>query len=114
MDRIRAYKTLGGTTRDPADRRARCLYLKAKARPLVDDIWRLMDLTREEGFAGISAKQVNLLIALLGKVQIISRHSSRYRLPPGRRCVTASLLAALGSQRELAVNGPRCSYDSAN
>jgi len=54
---------------DQADRRARRLYLKAKARPLVDYIWQLMDLTREEGFAGISAKQVRLLIASLGKVR---------------------------------------------
>ena len=54
---------------DPADRRARCLYLKGNARPLVGNIWRLMDLTHREGFAGISAKQVDLLIALLGKVR---------------------------------------------
>jgi hypothetical protein len=31
---------------DPADRRARRLYLKAKAKPLVDDIWHLVELTR--------------------------------------------------------------------
>src|ERR1700722_8384864 len=42
---------------DRADRRARCVYLKAKALPLVDEIWRLGDLTREEAFLGVPKKQ---------------------------------------------------------
>jgi DNA-binding MarR family transcriptional regulator len=54
---------------DPADRRARCLYLKAKAKPLVDDIWQLVELTRREAFAGMPKKQAGLLVSLLGKVQ---------------------------------------------
>jgi MarR family transcriptional regulator for hemolysin len=54
---------------DPADRRARRLYLKIEGKPLVDDIWRLVDLTRQEAFAGIPKKQANLLITLLEKVQ---------------------------------------------
>jgi MarR family transcriptional regulator, transcriptional regulator for hemolysin len=54
---------------DPADRRARRLYLKAEGKPLVDDIWRLVDLTRQEAFAGIPKKQAELLITLLEKVQ---------------------------------------------
>ena len=33
---------------DPADRRARRLYLTAKAKPLLDEIWRLAELTRAE------------------------------------------------------------------
>jgi MarR family transcriptional regulator for hemolysin len=54
---------------DPADRRARRLYLKAKGKPLVDDIWHLADLTRREAFAGIPRKHADLLIELLEKIQ---------------------------------------------
>jgi DNA-binding MarR family transcriptional regulator len=54
---------------DPADRRARRLYLKPKGKPLVDDIWHLVDLTRREAFAGISRKHSDLMIELLEKIQ---------------------------------------------
>jgi MarR family transcriptional regulator for hemolysin len=54
---------------DPADRRARRLYLEAKGRPLVDDIWHLVALTRREAFAGIPKKHADLMIELLEKVQ---------------------------------------------
>jgi DNA-binding MarR family transcriptional regulator len=54
---------------DPADRRARCLYLKDKAKPLLDDIWRLSDVTRCEAFAGVTRQRADLLIALLDKVR---------------------------------------------
>jgi MarR family transcriptional regulator, transcriptional regulator for hemolysin len=54
---------------DTADRRARCIYLKAKAKPLVDDIWKLGDLIREEAFLGIPKKQASVLIALLDQVR---------------------------------------------
>src|SRR6266851_4092841 len=42
---------------DPADRRARCLYLTAKAKPLLDEVWRLSDTTRAEVFDGIGKQQ---------------------------------------------------------
>jgi DNA-binding MarR family transcriptional regulator len=54
---------------DSADRRARYVYLKAKAKPLVDDIWKLADLTREEAFLGVPSKQARVLIALLDQVR---------------------------------------------
>jgi MarR family transcriptional regulator for hemolysin len=54
---------------DPADRRARRLYLKPQGRPLVDDIWHLVDLTRREAFAGIPRKHADLMIELLEKIQ---------------------------------------------
>jgi MarR family transcriptional regulator, transcriptional regulator for hemolysin len=38
---------------DPADRRARCLYLTAKARPVLNAIWRLAEEVREELFADV-------------------------------------------------------------
>jgi DNA-binding PadR family transcriptional regulator len=39
---------------DPGDRRARRLYLTAKAKPLLDEIWHLAEQTRAETFAGVS------------------------------------------------------------
>jgi len=65
---------------DPADRRARCLYLKAKAKPLVDEIWHLVELTRREALAGIPKKQADLLISVLEKIQ--GNLVSLQRLPP--------------------------------
>src|SRR5580700_3064375 len=53
---------------DPTDRRARCIYPRAKSKALVDDIWYLADLTRREAFAGIPSAQADLVIALLDKV----------------------------------------------
>jgi MarR family transcriptional regulator, transcriptional regulator for hemolysin len=54
---------------DPADRRARRLYLLPKGKPLVDDIWSLADLTRRESFAGIPRKQADLMIESLERIQ---------------------------------------------
>jgi DNA-binding MarR family transcriptional regulator len=54
---------------DPADRRARRLYLKPKAGPLVDRIWELSDQTRAEALAGIPRPQIEQLIDLLEKMQ---------------------------------------------
>jgi MarR family transcriptional regulator for hemolysin len=54
---------------DPTDRRARRLYLLPKGRPLVDDIWQLVDLTRRETFAGVPRKQADLMIETLEKMQ---------------------------------------------
>jgi MarR family transcriptional regulator for hemolysin len=54
---------------NPADRRARRLYLLPKGKPLVDEVWRLADLTRREAFAGIPRKQADLMMESLQKVQ---------------------------------------------
>jgi MarR family transcriptional regulator, transcriptional regulator for hemolysin len=78
---------------DPADRRARCLYLKPKAKPLVDDIWHLVELTRREAFAGMPRKEADLLVSLLEKVQsnflslepLPSAHGSRNEAAAGGR-----------------------------
>lgn len=68
LDRMEA-EGLVERRNDPTDRRARCLYLKPKAKPLVDEIWQLVDLTRREAFSGIPKKQSDLLISLLAQVQ---------------------------------------------
>ena len=41
---------------DPNDRRARCLYIKDKAAPSCDEIWRLADETRKEFLRDLSAR----------------------------------------------------------
>ena len=50
---------------DPSDRRARCLYLTAAGRPLVADVWHLVDLTRAESAAGLSPEQVDQFIGYM-------------------------------------------------
>jgi len=54
---------------DPADRRVHRLFLQAKSKTLVDDIWHLLDLTRREAFAGIPMRHAELMIELLEKIQ---------------------------------------------
>jgi MarR family transcriptional regulator, transcriptional regulator for hemolysin len=53
---------------DPADRRARCLYLTAKAKPLLAQIWRLSDTTRAEVFAGIGKNERDVFMSVLERL----------------------------------------------
>jgi MarR family transcriptional regulator for hemolysin len=53
LDRMEAEELLERRP-DPADRRARCLYLTPKARPILSEIWRLSEEIRAELFAGVS------------------------------------------------------------
>jgi MarR family transcriptional regulator for hemolysin len=53
---------------DPADRRARCLYLTAKAKPILGEIWRLSDETREELFAGVAKVDRELFMSVLERI----------------------------------------------
>jgi MarR family transcriptional regulator for hemolysin len=55
---------------DPADRRARLVYLTSKAKPVLDEIWRLSDLTRAETFAGISRQEREAFIGVLERMHI--------------------------------------------
>jgi DNA-binding MarR family transcriptional regulator len=71
---------------DPADRRARFVYLKAKAKPLVDEIWTLADVTRHEAFLDIPKNQVGALIGLLDRVR--SNLATLEPLPTARRTTT--------------------------
>lgn len=54
---------------DPADRRARRLFLRSKAKPLVEEIWHLADLTRAEAFAGIGKRQRELFVEQLERIR---------------------------------------------
>jgi len=53
---------------DPADRRARCLYLTPKAKPILSEIWRLSEETREELFAGVGKADRELFMAVLERI----------------------------------------------
>jgi DNA-binding MarR family transcriptional regulator len=53
---------------DPDDRRARRLYLTKRASPLLDEIWRLADLTLAETFAGISDARRDAFIGVLQRI----------------------------------------------
>lgn len=54
---------------DPLDRRARRLFLKSKAKSMVEDIWSVSDAVRGEAFAGIPQPQAKLLVTLLEKIR---------------------------------------------
>lgn len=53
---------------DPADRRARCLYLTPKARPLLAEIMRLGTLTRSEVFSGIRKAELDSFMDVLERM----------------------------------------------
>jgi DNA-binding MarR family transcriptional regulator len=77
---------------DPVDRRARRLYLLPKGKPLVDHVWRLVDQTRREAFAGIPRKQADLIIHLLETIQ-----SNLASLKPLPASAEAAILRGPGS-----------------
>jgi DNA-binding MarR family transcriptional regulator len=53
---------------DPADRRARCLYLTAKAKPILSQIWRLSDEVRAELFAGVGKADREVFMSVLERI----------------------------------------------
>jgi MarR family transcriptional regulator, transcriptional regulator for hemolysin len=55
---------------DPDDRRARRLHLTAKAKPLLEEIWRLAALTRAETFAGIARVEREAFIDVLERLDV--------------------------------------------
>lgn len=64
---------------DPSDRRARRLYLTAKARPILGRIWRVATVTRDEALARLSPVESETLIDLLRRVH----DSLSERVPAG-------------------------------
>jgi MarR family transcriptional regulator for hemolysin len=64
LDRMEADKLLERRP-DPTDRRARRIYLTKKAKPLLDEIWRLAEVTRSEVFAGVSKAERDVFIGVL-------------------------------------------------
>jgi MarR family transcriptional regulator for hemolysin len=58
---------------DPTDRRARCLYVKDKARAIIDEIWQLADATRREFLGALSAAECLRLMDMLERVHATAR-----------------------------------------
>ena len=67
LDRMEADKLLE-RRRDPADRRARRLYLTRKAAPILDEIDRISEVTRNEIFAGVSKADREAFLKVLEHV----------------------------------------------
>src|SRR5947209_18989592 len=53
---------------DPADRRARRLYLTAKARPVLGRVWNVANDTRDEALARLTPQEAEQLIDFLYRV----------------------------------------------
>jgi MarR family transcriptional regulator for hemolysin len=68
LDRMEAEGWLE-RRKDPRDRRVRCLYLTSAAKPLLDDIRHLIDVTWEDAFAGIPKQKSDLVMELLDTVR---------------------------------------------
>ena len=70
---------------DPADRRARRLFLTAKARPVLGRIWHVANETRDEALARLSAAEAEALIDLLVRVHATLSE----RVPADLRAIVA-------------------------
>ncbi|HEY5101853.1 MAG TPA: MarR family transcriptional regulator [Steroidobacteraceae bacterium] len=58
---------------DPNDRRARCLFIKDKARAILDEIWALADETRTEFLGALSTDESLQLIDMLERIHARAR-----------------------------------------
>jgi MarR family transcriptional regulator for hemolysin len=83
---------------DPNDRRARRLYVKDKARAILDEIWRLADETRMEFLRDLSAQECERLIDMLERVHATAR---ALPVPPaqGEPAAGAKVAAAASATR---------------
>jgi MarR family transcriptional regulator for hemolysin len=88
--------------KDPRDRRVHCLYLTSKAKPLLDDIRGLIDVTWEEAFAGIPKQKSDLVMELLDTVRsnLIARGTAPASgaAPIARRSVGSRAAARAGGK----------------
>jgi DNA-binding MarR family transcriptional regulator len=71
---------------DPADRRARCLYLTAKAKPILSEIWRLSDEIRAEIFAGVSKEERERFMGVLERLYANISQLEGKPSDPGDHC----------------------------
>ena len=54
----------------PSDRRARSLFLKAKAKPIQESVWSISDTLRGEAFAGVSAHDAACFITVFEQIRV--------------------------------------------
>ena len=71
---------------DPADRRARCLFLTAKAKPILNEIWRLSDEIRAEIFAGVSKEERERFMGVLERLYANISQLEGKPSDPGDHC----------------------------
>ncbi|MGE5271892.1 MAG: MarR family winged helix-turn-helix transcriptional regulator [Thiohalocapsa sp.] len=88
---------------DPADRRARRLYLTAKARPILGRIWNVANETRDEALTRLSASEATALIDLLGRVHAALSE----RVVPPERVAPPPAEAALAPPAGSPTGSPR-------
>lgn len=97
LDRMEAEKLLE-RRQDPADRRARRLYLTKKAKPLLGEIWRLTEKTRDELFVGIPKAERDTFIAVLERMHDnaceLDRRASENPTPVRAKAARTSLKSA--------------------
>ena len=55
---------------DPQDRRARCLVVTERARPIIDLIWQIVAETRAETLTGLADEERDQLLELLERVHV--------------------------------------------
>jgi MarR family transcriptional regulator for hemolysin len=80
---------------DPADRRARRLYLKPNALPVLKQIWAIGDRSRNEALVGLEAGQRSQLLDLLERV-----HDNLNTLLPGNAEPLRQVRVPDGSARD--------------
>jgi DNA-binding MarR family transcriptional regulator len=76
---------------DPNDRRARRLYIKEKARPILDEIWRLADETRREFLGDLSGEECEQLIGMLERIHATARSIAAPAPPGGSAAIAKSV-----------------------
>lgn len=79
---------------DPSDGRVYSLYLLDAALPLLEEIWRFSDMTREDAFAGFTAAEKKQVLKLMQRVRanldelvpgVADRGRGMPRVSPARR-----------------------------
>jgi len=86
---------------DPADRRARRLFLTAKARPILGRIWKVANETRDEALAHLAQQEADFLIDMLHRVhatlsdRVPASGASHAAARPAPRAASAAQAAAL-------------------
>jgi MarR family transcriptional regulator, transcriptional regulator for hemolysin len=92
---------------DPADRRARRLYLTAKARPILGRIWKVATETRDEALVRLSPQESEQLIELLRRVHATLSErmpvdAGRPRIVPPARPAAAACAGAAATAEPVA------------
>jgi len=94
---------------DPTDRRAHCIYPRAKSKALVDDIWYLADQTHREAFAGIPSTRPISSLRCLSRSKATSLRWNRCDLRHRWHLSTTSVLSRV--RREVGVSGQPRSHE---